>query len=340
MPRRPGTILVLCSALCLFGAARSVQAGGFAPIHPTNVWDRIFAGTRSESMGQSDLAVSEGPMSIFDNPAPLPEGRDLQLGYGNMGYIASLELNHYAAAVEWGHFRLGYARMDVTSDDQLLRTAYNPEGNGETFRIDDRVMIYAGSVDIGGLLAPGSAWQWTVGASHREYRYAFASQITRMKGTDWGSSMRYRQQLGAARLIGSLAAVRRGSDDAELLSRDTRIGLGLSLELDAPRRPRLIVLTLAYLFKDIPDAEKNFSHRHYGAELTLLQTLSVRLGHDEQIYGGTDQFGIGVTVPRQWIQPFGLTVDWGAADTGTLRDMGATDKTSFNMVSVTGSYDF
>jgi hypothetical protein len=161
VPHHARSLKILLAAACLACLAATVQAAGFSRVGPEAVWEPLFAGTRSESMGQSDLAVSRGPMSIFDNPAPLPEGEAVQAGYGHLAYLAELDFHQYAAAVETGAFRIGLARMDYVSDSKLIRTAYMPEGTGETFRIDDRVMVIAGSMNVAALLAPGSPWAWT-----------------------------------------------------------------------------------------------------------------------------------------------------------------------------------
>jgi hypothetical protein len=159
VPHHARNLKILLAAICLACLAcltSTAQAAGFPRVGPVAVWESLFAGTRSESMGQSDLAVSRGPMSIFDNPAPLPEGKAVQAGYGHLAYFAELDFHQYAAAVETGAFRIGLARMDFVSDSKLIRTAYQPDGTGQTFRIDDRVMVIAGSMNVAALLAPGS----------------------------------------------------------------------------------------------------------------------------------------------------------------------------------------
>ncbi len=312
-----------------------VSAAGFARVGPSPSWDHIFTGTRSESMGQADLAVSQGPMSIFENPAPLHEGEGVQVGYGNMVYVMDLEFHQYAAAVEWGAFRLGMARMDFVSDSLPVRTAYQPEGNGETHRLDDRVRVISGAVDVAWLLAPGSPWEWTVGVAHRGYRFGAQSEVIHANGLDFGSSGRYRHRFDGFRLVASAAGVLRNIEDSDYHPEGTRLGLGLSLAVDDAEKREMIVLTLGYVFKDVRTEEKYFGDRHYGAELTLLRSLSFRLGRDKQIFGGTSQYGLGLTLPHDWLHPFGVTLDWSSQDSGLIRELGISDQESFESFSLT-----
>ena len=320
---------------CLICVAPTAQAAGFTRVGSVAAWEPIFAGTRSESMGQADLAVSRGPMSIFDNPAPLPEGQAVQAGYGHLSYIEGLEFHQYAAAAELGAFRIGVARMDFVSDDLPIRTAYIPDGTGETYRVDDRVSVVSGSMDVAALLAPGSAWDWTVGVSHRRYRFNGIEEVTHVNGLDFGSSGRYRRQFNKTSVTASLAGVLRNIDDSLYVPEDTRLGLGLVLAVDGEETADVVALTLAYVFKDVRHEDEYFGDRHFGAELTLLQSLSFRMGHDKQIFGGTSQYGVGLNLPRRWVQPFGVTLDWGSLDGGIIRELGLSEKSSFDTFTLT-----
>jgi hypothetical protein len=335
VPHHARSLKILLVSVCLICGVATAQAAGFARVGPVAFWEPLFAGTRSESMGQSDLAVSRGPLSIFANPAPLPEGQAVQAGYGHLAYLAELDFHQYAAAVETGAFRIGLARMDFVSDSKLIRTAYMPEGTGETFRIDDRVMVIAGSMNVAALLAPGSPWDWTVGLAHRNYRFNSPEEVTHVNGLDFGSSGRYRHRWQNTSLIASAAGVLRNIDDTHYVPEDTRLGLGLALAIDTEQSREAIVLTVSYVFKDVRAADEYFGDRYYGAELTLLQALSFRIGRDKQLFGGSSQYGLGLDVPRPWIEPFGVTLDWGVMKTGTLSSIGLTDESAFNMFSVT-----
>lgn len=285
-------------------------AAGFARVESFHGWDHLFAGTRSEAMGQADLADARGPFSIFDNPAPLLSGQTAQVGYGKLNYVAGLALHQYGFAAEFGAYRLGFARMDLRAADTIVRTAYNPEGTGETASFEDRMQVVAAAVDVAALLAPDSAWQWTVGLAHRGYRYTDRLEAAHYEGVDLGSSVRYTRDLDVGRASFSMAGALRNVGQSDFVPRNARIGWALFLAVSGTPERDLAQITVAYAVKDIPEDVAFFDHRYLGLELSVYEAVSFRLGRDRQLFGGSRQYGFGLVVPETWLAPFVLTLDW------------------------------
>lgn len=332
MPNRYHRLGTLLCVVWLVAGAAAAIAQEFASLSTRVVWDDLFAGTRSESMGQADLALARGPMAFLVTPAVLPTGRAVEAGYGKLDYVLGLGLHQYGLAAELDQVRFGVVRMDLRSDDQLVRTAYNPEGTGTSFKVDERLIVVAASVDVAGLLVPESDWQWTIGAGYRDFRFATGDEAMHAGGVDLGTSARYRRALAGADLSVGVAGVIHNVDNSEFVPRDARLGLAVGLVIGADQQAHALALTVGYVAEDDREIDDYFTKSYLGFEATLGQILSFRLGRDRQLFGGSNQYGFGLTVPSRWTQPFGLTVDWGSMGLGDVRIF---DEGSRDMISVT-----
>jgi len=190
-------------------------------------------------------------------------------------------------------------------------------------------------MNVARLLAPGSDWDWTVGAAYRHHRYARLGEVRQGDGVDIGSSARYQYRLPNTRWIASAAGVMRNVGDSDMLPYDTRLGLAVSCVVTGEQGHDLMALTFAYVLDDDRRDSAYFGGRRLGIELTLLAVLSFRVGHDEQMFGGSSQYGIGLAVPRQWLEPVGIVIDWGSMGMGD----NLFGETSRSMIAVTGILD-
>jgi hypothetical protein len=338
MGKRAVCRLALIVMLCGLGSVGSAEGAGFATVGHWPAWEYLFTGTRSESMGQADLAASRGPFAVFDNPSPLLAGgldgaEQVQAAFGHLGYFPDLDLYTTGVSYEPGNFRIGVARHDLRGDEREARTAYLPVGTGRMYRPDERVLVVAACVDIARALVPRSAWEWTVGLGYRRYRFGTFGEPVHAWCMDLGTSARYEHALGDVRLGAAVAGTIGNFGNRDEAPRSGRSGLALTLALDANGRADAVAVTAAVAWADDRFDSDYVGSSHLGLELVLWQVLSARLGHDDRTFGGTSQYGFGLRLPKRWLAPFGLEVDWGALDLGEAAPGGVDGR----MVSVAGT---
>lgn len=306
------------ASLCLL-LSTPVAAAGFSALGQVFYQsDWIFAGARAEALGQADLALPRGPLSTLFNPAPLPDGQGVHVGYGHMDYVAGFACQQYGLAWENGPWRFSAVRSEFKAEDILVRTAYQPEGTGELFSSEQRQQVFAVSLDIAQLSYPDSPWNWTVGLSHRNYRSSIQEDVSRFDGIDFGSSARRFYQLNQAGLEASVSGVLRNIDKDKFTPESTHIGVALTMHLFNDDGLGYLSCSLMAAQEDGPKDPDFFGTSRFGLELTGLGILSLRMGHDSHAFGGTSQWGAGLTIPERWIHPFSLTVDYGSLDAWEL----------------------
>lgn len=327
-------LLLLLSATLLAGPA---AGAGFAAVGTHITWDTIYTGTRAEAMGQGDLACSTGPLAIFSQPAPLPEGQGSAAAYGRMSYTSFSDIHTTGVRVELGAFRLGFARQDVVSDPMSVRTAYNPEGTGEKFRIDNRLVVLAGSVDVAALLAPGSRYEWTTGFAHRHYRFGGSGDASHADGVDFGSSARRSESFAGGFWQVAVSGSVQNAGQSETVPRLARFGTALTVALDGTAGGEMGRVTIGYVWVDELGSGEYFDAKRYGVELTLLGVASVRFGHDDRTFGGDDPWGLGLATPPGLLGRWQAELDWGRIATGD--DLEGIDA-PFGMMSLTVGADF
>jgi len=314
---------LISPAFCLaLAAAGPAVAAGFARVGSTGfLTEGIFVSGRMSALGSADLA-DPAPATLLLNPAPLAAADGVVVGYDHADYFGGLDFGTYAGAVHWRGVSLTVADQDFGADDVPVRTAYDPEGTGETLDMRDRMSL------------AGLAWEplrtfgrdlpvrWAVGAAWRHYDSKWDSTSYDADGLDLGTSLGWRHAFAGVR-VGLTAAVAWENVTDEILSFDGReTGLtrprraGVTAEAGFRRTEGaddLVRLLLAYA------EEKEFNEQvrggciRRGAEVLLLGTFAARLGGSSRVDGGIDSWGAGVVFDR-WL-PDRYTV---AADIGTM----------------------
>ena len=334
MFRRTCLIASLTAVWLGAASAADTAAAGFELIIPHITWDSLFIGSRAEGMGQAVLADDDQPTAILDGAAPFLTGQTVAFSYGRLEYIAGLEVRNYALAVEVGAARLGFARMDLLSDDIDIRNAYDTDLG--TFRIDDRVNVVSGCFDVAQLLAPQSPWEWIFGASYRAVRLSSPDNVDHEGSADIGSSARWRHEYGGARLSLAVSGAVRNIERSEYLPRTTRFGTALKLGFDGLETRDAIVVTIAYAKLDNQNSGKYFEDDNFGLELSLLGIVAARYGHDSKLFDGTREYGFGLAVPPRLLAGVALTCDWASMSV----DSPVTDESELQMWTAGASCRF
>jgi len=308
-------LLVICLLLAL---ASPAAAAGFARVGtPSFTWEGIFTGGRLSALGGSDLADGS-PSTLLVNPAPLSKGTGVGLSYDHADYVTYTDFNIYAGSAGWNDLRLNIAVQDFVVDSAIVRTAYNPEGTGETFDARDRMTVIGLSYDLGTALFGKPSLQWSFGAAWRGYSSTWAD--TDATTWDLGTTLGWRADYkgGWTGLTGVVSwqnftdAAYTFDERQALLPRPLRTGLTLETAIDRADHPGdLIKFLMAYsrTFR-LGDTYRSDVH-HIGLEALFLDALAVRYGHSTQVLGDIESWGVGVILDGRLLGPVTVELDWG-----------------------------
>ncbi len=310
-------LLVICLVLAL---ASPAAAAGFARVGTFSfTWEGIFTGGRLSTLGSSDLA-DRSPATLMVNPAPLSTGSGVGLSYDHADYFFDVDLNIYSGTAGWDNLRLNFAMQEFVIDDVLVRTAYNPEGTGETFDVRDRMTVIGLSYDLGTALFRKPSFQWAVGAAWRGYSSHFDEAKANADSWDLGTTLSWRieYQGGWTGLTGALSwqNITDGTFTIEerqsLLPRLSRTGLTVETAIDRADHPGdLIKFLLAYTGTSRRGDTYRSDAGHVGFETLIFDALAVRYGHSTQILGDIESWGIGVILDGRLLGPVTVELDWG-----------------------------
>ncbi len=313
-------LFVVCYILAL---ASPATAAGFSQVGSNSfTWEGIFTGGRLSSLGGSDLADGS-PSTLLVNPAPLGKGTGVGLSYDHADYlypdlVGGIEFHTYAGTAGWNDLRLNIAVQDFVIDSAIVRTAYNPEGTGETFDARDRMTVIGLSYDLGNALFEKPSFQWSVGAAWRRYSSTFAESdaTTWDLGTTLGWRTEYRG--GWTGLTGAVSwqnitdATYTFDERQALLPRPLRTGLTVETAIDRAGHPEdLIKFLVAYTKTSRLGDTYRSDADHVGFETLILDALAVRYGHSTQVLGNIESWGVGVILDGRLLGPVTVELDWG-----------------------------
>ena len=139
----------LLTGLTLFLIGASVAYGGNRSGIVTAQFLKLPTDARATAIGNAQVALAEGAISIAQNPAGI-------LSIGNMSvagtynqWYADITHSFTAAAVNlgaWGTVGAGF--MVLTTDDMIVRTPAFPEGTGEVFKATEYAFSLAYGLQI------------------------------------------------------------------------------------------------------------------------------------------------------------------------------------------------
>lgn len=285
--------------------------------------------SRTEALAGADLALATGPLASLTNAAPLPEGPRARLEYGTFVYRTyndfEFDFDLTGAGLEGGGAHLDLVWMRIRSEEIVIRTAYQPEGNGTTFRYVDQYHQANASYDLARLLLPAHPQlQWTVGATGRRHTISVADETQHAWNLDLGTSARLTKRQEQLRFELAGAATWSNVTDATIALTDTlrsaeteaplprfrHLGLTASLGADLLDRPG-DELTMRMMTAWRTDRHADETDLLWGSELLLADVLSLRFGIDAGRVQQKDfSWGFGVTLPRELTHDFVVGYDF------------------------------
>jgi len=312
------TLLVAIVMLLLL--TNTASASGFAKVGIFfGTWEGLTTSAKLSALGGADLA-DDGPSTLLVNPAPLGSVSSAEFSYNHTDYFGSIELHTYAASVEISGFRLNLAQLDFVSDDLLVRTAFNPEGTGETFKFRERMRLLGLSYNLSRILGEDSRFSWSIGLAWREYTGFFDD--TKGEGTtlDLGTTLRWTAYYdeGWTSLTG--VAMRQNTSNAKysiderdsFLPSSHRLGLTFETALrKAGQTTDQFKLLVAHAHNAPIQSSFRRATDHFGVELLFFEILAARYGYNTFIADGVSSWGLGAILDRQWMGPWTIELDWG-----------------------------
>jgi len=326
MPAR----FILLMLLTLPWLTTSVAAEQFARVVTIGgTFANMPVDARGEAMGLATTVNPTGPTAFWWNPAPLPESDRVMVSYTDWPHIMdSLKWRPMAIRASSGNLTYGYLWGRLSSDPILIRTGYEPDGNGTYTEASSNLHQFSFAADLIPWLADeSSAWQWTVGTNARLYYESLAEQSTSAWDLDLGTSLAWRLtdgEDGDIRLHGS-AMVRnltRGTFDTENTSSalPRYYHFGLSLEVGAGpiwHGSRALAVTVSHAWRrDYDDIHYNYDSEHLGVEMVVGGIASLRTGHRSRGFYADDgsSWGAGLQYRFDWGWGIRAAVDYARQD--------------------------
>jgi len=329
------TILIVLTAMPAFGA-------GFAKVGTFGYpYEGMFTGCRNTALGQADMAGAFGPAATQINTAPLPLDDGAEMSYSLNPFYSTIDQEVWGGAVDYRGLRLGFSQFVFSMDPQLVRTAYNPEGTGETFDAGDKITVVSAGYDLGRLLDPTGHWNWTVGGAWRGYHSFLAENEINEDTFDLGTSVAWTtdHSHGWSRLIWALSwqnvADRNFQFDERESTLPGSIRMGFTfesafghLEWGSEAFKVLVAYSRRFMREDWYYGQDT---DHFGLEMTGAGFLAMRLGHNSRLPGNINAWGVGLILDQDFMGPFLVSVDYGGYDT-TFDDL--------DMWSIRARYSF
>jgi hypothetical protein len=322
MPR----LVFILPLLLLLLSPSLTSAAGFAKVGVVGFWgEGLFNGAPQNSIGSADIAGAQGPAALFLNTAPLQRATAVEAEYGRAKFVSNTDLEVLGFSVVWKGFRAGYCRQQLLMDPQLVRTAYNPEGTGETFEASAAIGAAGISYDLGPILDPEGRWSWTVGAAKRWY-YGSVATSSMSEGTyDLGTSLGWRTNFdrGAFVLKGGASWMNTSGQGYLFVERDTPIALpqsrraGITAETifnAASSGKEALRLVVAYA-KTTHEESYLADQDHFGVELVAMGVVAVRGGRNSR-FDNSHSWGLGAILHRPFMGPVRVKLDYGKYDNG------------------------
>ena len=340
MPARLIVVLLLLRGFL----ASSVAAEQFAQVGSSvGQFARMPVDARGEAMGLATTVNPTGPTAFWWNPAPLPESSRVMASYTVWEHpVEGFHWRPFALRASWRNLTFGYLWGRFRVDPLLVRTAYEPEGNGTYIDVGSDLHQLGCAADLGPWLGDGgSPWTWTVGANVRYLRETVGDFTTSAWDADLGSSLAWTALDDAAsslRLHGT-AMVRnvfRGSFDgyesSAPLPRYYHLGLGLELGHGSSwQGGRLVTGTVAYTWRrDWELLQSGYDSEHIGAEVAV-GPVALRAGHRTRgaFPGEGWSWGAGLRYRFRAWRGIRAAVDYAELDTDDLFDGRRLDRWTF-----------
>ncbi len=315
-------ILVFLHGASIARAVVFAKVGTFG-----SAWERFAVSPRMAALGGANVACATGVFGPLANAAPMRSKQGLAVGYAYQDYLADIAIKSRGASYQWQALRFSFVDVLFDSDPIPVRTAYNPEGTGETFDLESRLTTFGVSLDVLPLILDSpSAWDWTVGIARRTHELTLAEFHDDKNDWEAGTTLGWKHAVPDGRLTLAAGWSQRGLEETGytygqgeiLLPRWRDLGLRVSMARDLNGQPgEEIEFTFLYgTRKDqVLDEAGFFGRRRYGFELAVLDRISIRAGRDHSnITADQWNYGLGLHLVDPWIERFELRYDFGLVE--------------------------
>ena len=275
---------------------------------------RFPRGTRSIALGGCGTADPSNPMNVYYNPGVAFLTDDIHAVYGYNKWPGDVDFQDYGAyagrsfslgpssqILIGGGIRYTHLKMNI----DVERTIFLPGGTGRTFDAKDYYLTMTAGAGI------GTRWiDAGVGLSAKPTKLGLDDKGDWIWIYDVGLLAKFNlPDVSGVRIIPSIgASILNVNDMVDYheyrleLPDEVRAGIGLRIESGTLRslEERLGVHGPAVAISGIyghMDRKYNGGKdgSNYGVELTLIDALSMRIGHSDQIFGsGGTTYGIGI----------------------------------------------
>lgn len=304
-------LLIPCALLAALLGVSVAGAAGFAGVGSyAFVLEGFFIDARNTGMGGADLVGDGGPQQVLINPAHLVADRAVTATYDHLDYFLGIELETLAIGAAFGPVQVSLASHESRREGEE-RTAYNPSGTVESWER----MTVLGVAGRGGADRYEDGLRWAIGMGLRRYEI---KNTGKADGLDAGMSAGWRlnHEGGWTSLEGAVswqnitgAEVPHG--DWELAAPEPiRVGLsaGFGMRPDGWTRD---AAAIRGAFTRVVRREEGFDDwSQWGVELTVVQIVSARAGSNGRIFGGTTQWGLGLSLDEEFTGPFRGELHW------------------------------
>ena len=322
-------VRLLLLSVCLAGALSPAAAEQFAKVGTFGgAFARIPVDARGEAMGLATTVNPVGPTAFWWNPAPLPEGDRAAASYTIRDYAADLRWRPLAIRTSRGNLTFGYLWGRLSLDPMLVRTAYEPDGNGATFGASSNLHQFSGAADLVPWLAGRpTAWAWTLGANARYHHQQLAESTMAAWDADLGTSVAWTAiQDPALRLRVHGAAMMRNALRSEIdydevtseLPRYYHLGAGVDVTFMAlwPDAPAVTVTVSHVWRRDLEDIGGIVDNEHLGIEVLVGGVAALRMGYRDSTAFVVDDWSWGAGLRYRFEVWWGIhaAVDYAATD--------------------------
>ena len=309
--------------LALIALPALARAQGFERVPATPMFhDGLALDARSCALGGVVVAAPEGPADIWWNPAALMTGRAVQVQYAPLSSLDDFELRTVAVAGEWRNLRLAVAHTGWDTDPLPVRTAYEPEGNGQFLDVGgDTWTINAGADLAPWLLRGRDDFNLALGVSARRlssFLDVFDGDSTDMAAWDMDAGLLaarlWRGPQAWVRLRAAVVARNALGTDVDdggylnELPRRLRFGLAAeagSAPMPGQRAPFRVLL--GYGREESLNEDYMSAVNWLGLEATLFELLALR---GSATGSSSRSYGLGLLLARPGALPCGLRLDY------------------------------
>ena len=286
---------------------------------------KIGNGARGTGMGESYVAVSDDISALAWNPAGLTQFSENGFMASHTQWFVDTRLEYLGGVYHFkGVNAVGLSVTSLNTDDQPVRTEYNPGGNGNTFKFSD--------IAIGLSFSRKMTDQFSFGATVKYVEETLG--LLKMRGVLGDIGTFYRTGLGTSRfsvvisnfggqLTPTGTVIRTAGDTLNSYQRFPpptlfRIGFAIEPWMNANNR-----LTTSVQLNSPND---NAEFVNFGAEYAYKEFLFFRGGYKINVDAESYSLGVGIKVPISFAK---ANFDYSLSN---YKDLGLAQRISLNIL--------